>query len=135
MPPVDRAAHESTVALVLTHLGPELRRFWEAGRAVSLEEAIEEALAFAEHAPPRVTPSEPSGVAGTITLLSSRERDVAYLIARGYSNPQISTELMITRRTVESHVTTILSKLGLSSRTQLALWAVEHGLSSSAGGP
>ena len=66
--------------------------------------------------------------------LTDRESEVLRLIARGYSNPQISTELMITRRTVESHVTTILNKLGLSSRTQLALWAVEHGMSSSAGG-
>ena len=129
MQPVDRAGYESAVALVRTHLGSGLARCWGAGRAAPLEQSIEEALAFAEHPPPRAASPESPAAASTITLLSTRERDVVHLIARGYTSPQIGTELMITRRTVESHVTTILNKLGLSSRTQVALWAVEHGLS------
>jgi DNA-binding CsgD family transcriptional regulator len=69
-----------------------------------------------------------------VTRLSGRERQVATLIARGYSNREISEELHITRRTVESHVTTIFNRLGLVSRTQLAVWAIGHGLQPSEGG-
>jgi DNA-binding NarL/FixJ family response regulator len=59
---------------------------------------------------------------------------VAALIARGYGNIQIAAELQIARRTVETHVTALFNKLGLSNRTQVALWAVEHGLVASAEG-
>ncbi|MFN8636029.1 MAG: LuxR C-terminal-related transcriptional regulator [Chloroflexota bacterium] len=65
---------------------------------------------------------------GADTRLTRREREVALLVARGYNNPRIGAELSVTRRTVEAHVTAILGKLGLTSRTELAVWAVEHGL-------
>jgi DNA-binding NarL/FixJ family response regulator len=80
-------------------------------------------------------PVRPPAADLEVTRLSERERQVATLIARGYSNRELSEELHITRRTVESHVTTMLSKLALASRTQLAVWAIEHGLESPEGGP
>jgi ATP/maltotriose-dependent transcriptional regulator MalT len=52
----------------------------------------------------------------------------AVLVARGYSNPEISAEFVIARRTVETHVTAILNKLGLSTRTQIAVRATQHDL-------
>ena len=60
--------------------------------------------------------------------LSRRERQVASLIARGYSTREISEELVIGVRTVEAHVMAIFNKLGVSSRAQIAVWAVDHGL-------
>ena len=60
--------------------------------------------------------------------LTRREVDVAREIARGRTNQQIADELNITVKTVETHITRALSKLNLSSRTQIALWAVENGL-------
>jgi DNA-binding NarL/FixJ family response regulator len=60
--------------------------------------------------------------------LTSREIDVLRLVAAGKANKQIALELSISERTTRTHVSSILSKLGLSSRTQLALWAVRHGL-------
>ncbi len=60
--------------------------------------------------------------------LTSRERDLAVLIARGDSNRVIAEKLVLSERTVENHVGNILTKLGLSSRAQIAVWAVEKGL-------
>jgi DNA-binding NarL/FixJ family response regulator len=60
--------------------------------------------------------------------LTQREREVAALIARGKSNREISDELIVTPRTIETHVSSILSKLGFTSRAQIAVWAAEKGL-------
>ncbi len=60
--------------------------------------------------------------------LTERERKVATLIAQGKSNREIAHELVISYRTVETHVGTILSKLAFASRAQIAVWAVESGL-------
>jgi DNA-binding CsgD family transcriptional regulator len=60
--------------------------------------------------------------------LTERERSVAALIAQGKSNREIADQLVISERTVESHVANILFKLGFSSRTQVAAWVVEVGL-------
>jgi DNA-binding NarL/FixJ family response regulator len=60
--------------------------------------------------------------------LTSRELDVLRLVATGEPNKQIATELGISERTARTHVSRILRKLGLSSRTQAALWAVREGL-------
>ncbi|HET8631628.1 MAG TPA: LuxR C-terminal-related transcriptional regulator [Thermomicrobiales bacterium] len=60
--------------------------------------------------------------------LTEREHDVARLIAGGLTNRQIADTLLIGERSVHSHVGSLLRKLELSSRTQVALWAVQHGL-------
>jgi DNA-binding NarL/FixJ family response regulator len=60
--------------------------------------------------------------------LTERERDVLRLLGRGRSNKEIAAELFITERTARTYVSNILGKLGLASRTQAALWAVEHHL-------
>jgi DNA-binding NarL/FixJ family response regulator len=60
--------------------------------------------------------------------LTSRELDVLRLVAAGKPNKQIAAELAISERTARTHVSRILRKLGLSSRTQAALWAVREGL-------
>jgi DNA-binding CsgD family transcriptional regulator len=59
--------------------------------------------------------------------LTPRERDVIALIARGYSNRAIADALVISEKTTEGHVSSILSKLGYSSRAQAAAYAVQHG--------
>jgi DNA-binding CsgD family transcriptional regulator len=60
--------------------------------------------------------------------LTERERQVAALIAAGSSNREISRALVITERTVEAHITSILTKLEMKSRTEIAAWAVARGL-------
>jgi RNA polymerase sigma factor (sigma-70 family) len=61
--------------------------------------------------------------------LTPRERQVLRLIARGYSYKDIATELSISSKTVESHVSSVLRKLQLSNRHQLTNWASERNLS------
>ncbi len=63
-----------------------------------------------------------------IAALTAREHDVLARVARGLSNRQIAEDLGITERTARTHVSNILAKLGLASRTQAALLAVQHGL-------
>ena len=60
--------------------------------------------------------------------LTEREREVAALIAQGRSNGEIAGELVLSKRTVEKHVANILAKLGLTNRTQIVRWAIEHGV-------
>jgi len=60
--------------------------------------------------------------------LTAREREVLAQLGKGASNKEIAYELSITERTARTHVSNILGKLGLASRTQAALWAVEHKL-------
>jgi DNA-binding NarL/FixJ family response regulator len=63
-----------------------------------------------------------------ISVLTSRELVVLRLVAAGKPNKQIAAELAISERTARTHVSRILRKLHLSSRTQAALWAVREGL-------
>lgn len=62
----------------------------------------------------------------SVQTLSRREREVAALVARGRSNRQVADALVVGERTAEMHVGHILTKLGLTSRSQIAVWAVEH---------
>jgi predicted ATPase/DNA-binding CsgD family transcriptional regulator len=60
--------------------------------------------------------------------LSKREREVAVLIAQGKSNREIADMLVLSERTIESHVSSILFKLDCTSRTQIVTWTIEKGL-------
>lgn len=61
------------------------------------------------------------------TTLTKREADILRLAARAFTNQQIAAELVISEGTVRYHVSNILSKLHLSNRTQVALYALQHG--------
>jgi DNA-binding CsgD family transcriptional regulator len=84
-----------------------------------------------EHRAPVPTESGNRRAAG---LLTAREREVASLLASGMSNSDIAEALVITQSTAEVHVKRILSKLGLKSRWQAAVWATDHGLGQRADG-
>ncbi len=60
--------------------------------------------------------------------LTEREREVVRLVAQGRSNAEIARELVISDKTVKTHVSNILSKLNLEDRTQLAIYAIKNGL-------
>jgi two-component system response regulator DevR len=60
--------------------------------------------------------------------LTEREREVLALVARGYTNKQIAEALFVTEKTARNHVSHILEKLGLSRRSEAAVFAVEHKL-------
>lgn len=101
---------------------------WAVGSAMTPEQAIDFALTAPE--PDRARGTAPSQQAmkekfGGLTL---RESEIAVLIAQGKSNPDIARVLVISERTVTTHVTNILSKLRFTSRTQIASWATEKRL-------
>lgn len=102
----------------------------DAGRVLDLAdpatvstEALEE-LRWAD-LPEHIAPEQEAIDADPLT---SRERQVAALVGRGFTNKAIADELFISGRTVDSHISHIRTKLGIDSRTKLTLWAVEHGL-------
>ena len=97
-------------------LGPRAEEAFSDGRTLSLEAAIAEALATS-------TPEPGDGDASRTYPLSPREREVAALIGRGYSNRRLAEELVIGEATVATHVQHILAKLELRSRAQVAVWA------------
>ncbi|MBA0050521.1 response regulator transcription factor [Streptomyces sp. AJS327] len=71
---------------------------------------------------------ESEGSTARADQLTDREREVLGLIADGRSNREIARALVLSEKTVKTHVSNILMKLDLADRTQAALWAVRHGL-------
>jgi NarL family two-component system response regulator LiaR len=65
---------------------------------------------------------------GPVENLTERERGVIRLVAKGRSNAEIAQELVISDKTVKTHISNILSKLDLQDRTQLAIYAIKNGL-------
>jgi DNA-binding NarL/FixJ family response regulator len=111
-PGVDAESLEQLVVVCLESLATLARDSGERGRAARLLAAAE----VLREEPRRRDESE----------LSDRESEVAMLVARGWSNRQIAAELIVSERTVDTHVSHILRKLSLVSRAQIAAWAVQH---------
>ena len=114
----------------------------EAGRALSLEQAAAELAAWLAADPAPTAERERPGdtdVPPTSTLarppraarpggLTEREVEVARLVAEGRTNRQIAEALVISERTVAKHLDHVFAKLGVSSRTAVAAFALRHGL-------
>jgi DNA-binding NarL/FixJ family response regulator len=98
---------------------------WAQGKAMSLGQAIEYALS-AEEVPPMLVPEQKRSPDERTERLTRREREVALIIARGLTNHQIASELSVSRSTANNHVSSILRKLGLRSRAQIAAWVTER---------
>jgi non-specific serine/threonine protein kinase len=107
----------------------EFRQAWADGRGMSLEQAVAVALAELDSlgAPSFARSPRQSGNE-KIGGLTAREREVAAHVAQGESNREIAEALVVTERTVESHVTHILHKLGFTSRAEIRKWMLEKGM-------
>jgi DNA-binding CsgD family transcriptional regulator len=126
--PGERALHEPYLSSARSRLGEKVWKVTLAeGRTMSLEQAAEYALSE-KTSPPTVPVPERPLVGESINKLTRREEDVAALVALGLTNREISTKLSISERTAGNHVASILKKLRLRSRTQIAIWATEHNL-------
>jgi DNA-binding CsgD family transcriptional regulator len=116
-PLLAQARESAAAALGTTRFTAE----FEAGRRLERDEAS--ALALGKPARAAVAAS---GRAGTGPL-GEREAEVARLVADGLTNKEIGGRLFISERTVDSHVRSILNKLGFSSRAQIAAWIASPG--------
>jgi predicted ATPase/DNA-binding CsgD family transcriptional regulator len=116
-----RSQHDRSVAVVVGQAG---QKFFDAafarGRAMTISEGA--AFALAGTQPPRaarpvIVPERP--------VLTPREQEVAQLVADDLTNRQIASQLFLSERTVETHISNILNKLGLNSRVQLSRWMAD----------
>ena len=137
-----RPVFERSLAAARARLGEiAFAAAWDAGRALTIEAAVAEALAVAP-APPRPAPTAPEVAAlldraesGSSSQpprlpagLTPREVEVLRLLAEGMSDREIAEALSISERTAGNHVQHAMQKIGVDSRTAAAVWAVRHGL-------
>ena len=99
--------------------GQKSTGIWNEAQAMGIEAASDYAMGVAQ---PGAAASVDAGP------LSRREREVAAMVAAGMTNREIAGRLFIAERTAEGHVERIRNKLGMRSRTEVATWAVAHGL-------
>ena len=113
------AGYEASVADLRNAMGEkDFESAWAEGAGLSTDEAI----AYA-----RRRRGERKRPTSGWASLTPTERDVVGLVSEGLANNDIATRLFVSPRTVQTHLTHIYSKLGLSSRVQLAQEAARHG--------
>ena len=130
----ERMLHEPRLAAARTRLGTTA---WQAafaeGKAMAPQETIEYALSQEEPSATDALPSDtgqpsPSPAPERPGGLTSREIEVLGLVATGMTNAQVAQRLFLSTRTVETHLTSIYHKLGVTSRSAATRFALEHGL-------
>ncbi len=122
-----REFHDQSVATAKARLGAKA---YDAAAARGAEMSTADAVELAMERQAR--PALPAPRPGPAINLTRREREVATLIAEGLSNREIAARLVVAQRTAEGHVENILSKLGFTSRAQVAAWLAAQGPASAA---
>jgi DNA-binding NarL/FixJ family response regulator len=132
LPAVFRTEHEQAIAAVRTQIGEKaFAAAWAQGRAMTLEQVL---AAQAAVTMPTPAPAGPSCVPQTRKAstsadgLTAREVEVLRLVAQGLTNEQVAERLVISARTVDTHLTAIYSKIGVSSRVAATRYAMQHHL-------
>ncbi|MFL5761878.1 MAG: tetratricopeptide repeat protein [Thermomicrobiales bacterium] len=120
--------HDRLVAMARVQLGEQaFARAWELGRSLPLPAAIAEAIEVGKSKSGTVPPVTPLGSPPPL-VLTERQLQIVRLIAEGLSDQEIGDALFISRRTAMTHVSRILAKLGVPSRTAAVAYAYRHGL-------
>ena len=116
-----REQHERSVSLIIRGIGQKaFDAAYARGRAMTIDEGV--AGAVEDKPAPKPTPPVKSA---SDTELTPRQLEIARLIADDLTNRQIADRLFLSERTVETHITNMLNKLGLNSRVQLSRWIAE----------
>jgi non-specific serine/threonine protein kinase len=113
--------HETSVATLRERLGEQnLKLATAQGASMALDESVRYARLGT------ATSHSDSEQPQTLPSLTKRETEVAGLVAQGLTNKEIAARLVISQRTAEAHIERILSKLGFTSRSQVAAWVVQN---------
>src|SRR6478609_4742166 len=120
-PRIRDAIHAGAIGYLLKDVAKEelLRAISAAARGTPTLDPVAQQVLLKQLMQPTASPFAP---------LTSRERDVLLLIARGASNKEIAAQLFLSVGTVKGYVSALLPKLGVQDRTQAALFAAKHGL-------
>src|SRR5712691_9905300 len=125
IPPIELADYERSLSATRVHLGERaFAAAWSQGRAMATQQVL--AAQGQKPTPPpatTVTPS-PTYPAG----LTAREVEVLYLLAGGLTDLQIAEKLVLSPHTVHAHISSIYSKLSITSRSAATRYAIEHHL-------
>jgi DNA-binding CsgD family transcriptional regulator len=126
MSPIERAVHEHSIAAARIHLGEEMfEATWAEGRTMTLEQALtaqgQATIPIAQSSTPPA--KSPATFHGGLTI---REIEVLRLVAQGLTNEQVAQQLVISPRTVNTHLTSIYGKIGVNSRSAATRYAIEQ---------
>ncbi|HKV58643.1 MAG TPA: tetratricopeptide repeat protein, partial [Ktedonobacteraceae bacterium] len=127
VPLVERADYERAVSAVRTQLGERaFAAAWSEGRSLTAEQALA-AKGQKQTTVPSAPTSEPSSTAYP-DRLTAREVEVLRLLASGLTDLKIAEKLVLSPRTVHTHISSIYIKLGITSRSAATRYAIEHDL-------
>jgi non-specific serine/threonine protein kinase len=117
--------HQEVETQLRQALGPEV---FEAASAEGSKLTYDQIVTYTLGKTPttRTSPRQTEGDKNALELLTPREQEVAELVAEAMSNKQIAARLVISQRTAETHIEHILTKLGFTSRTQIAAWLLQQ---------
>ena len=132
LPLVERVPYHQAVASSRTQLGEQaFARAWAKGRTLSPEQVLAAPgqvalpVPIQEEQPSSPTPASPPPYPDGLT---AREVEVLRVVAQGLTNEQVAERLVISPRTVDTHLTSIYSKIGVTSRAAATRYAIEHHL-------
>jgi len=125
IPPVELVAYERALSGTRVHLGERaFAAAWTQGRAMTPEQAVAAQGQKPTPSPTTTMSSPPTYPAG----LTAREVEVLRLVAGGLTDLQVAEKLVLSPRTVHTHISSLYSKLGITSRSAATRYAIEHHL-------
>jgi predicted ATPase/class 3 adenylate cyclase/DNA-binding CsgD family transcriptional regulator len=132
---IPQELYDRKVAVVRSQLGePAFEEAWARGRIMTPAQALTSPEAFAPQilqqaqAAPGSAPTPPTRLSCYPAGLTTREVEVLRLVAQGMTNEQVAEQIVVSPRTVSTHLTSIYNKLGVNSRSAATRFAVEHQL-------
>ncbi len=127
IPLVELADYERSVSAARVHLGERaFAAAWAQGRSMTPQQAL--AAKGQKLAPTSTTPTATTPLPTYPDRLTAREVEVLRLVAKGLTDTQVAEELVLSPRTVHTHLSSIYSKLGITSRSAATRYAIEHNL-------
>ena len=126
--------YQRAVESVRVQMGEEAyQAAWARGKEMTIEQALAVQEQDFTHEPLSVAKPAPDAARASITLtypddLTAREVEVLCLVAQGLTNEQVAEQLVISPRTVNTHLTSIYGKIGVTSRSAATRYAIEHKL-------